>query len=453
MEGPIKQQEIDDLEILVREGTDRELKEFLRLVHPADIADLVEAVDEVGRKRIFSLIPQEVGADVLPEIEDHVFDEVIESVPRDRLVEFVEEMDTDDAADILAELPRHERRLILAHIDASDSEDIRRLLGYREDSAGGLMQTEMVAVVENATIREAIEEIRAQREEVEHVHYVFVVDDEKKLKGILDLRDLLLGDPERRVGEIMETDLIRATVEMDQEEVAALFMKYNLISLPVVDDRGRLVGRIWFDDVMDAYEDEVDEDFLLMAGAGEEELEEQSVLGSVQARLPWLTITWVGGIATAIIMGYFTRTMENLIVLAAFIPIVMAMGGNVGNQSATIMVRGIATGRIDYRKISRFFIGQVLVGLILGLIIGAATAMFVQFQHSALSLSMVIGIAMIAVMSFAAFAGAMLPAFFKRIGIDPAIATAPIIATTCDIMGIIIYFSLATVLMKWQGWG
>lgn len=438
---------MDDLEVLVKEGTDEELEDFLTLLHPADIADLVEQVGEASRKRIFSLIPERVGADVLPEIEDRVLDEVIEAVTDERMVEFVDEMDTDDAADILAELPSQQARQILARIDAPDSDDIRKLLAYSEDTAGGLMQTELIAVMDDATIGETIEEIRKQKDEVEHFHYVFVVDEAKRLQGVLDLKDLLLAQSGQRVSEVMSADVIKTDVEMDQEEVSSLFMKYDLVSLPVVDDGGRLVGRIMVDDVMDAMEDEADEDFLLMAGAGEEELEEESVLKSVQARLPWLAITWTGGIATALIMGHFANTMENMILLASFIPIVMAMGGNVGTQSATIMVRGIATGKIDYRKITRFFFGQVLVGALLGIIIGTATAVFVQFKYSALNFSAIIGIAMISVMGFSAFVGTFLPVFFKRMNIDPAIATAPIIATFCDLMGIIIYLSLANILI------
>ncbi len=448
MEGHLNTEEIDDLDLLFKHGTDEELSDFLRLLHPADIADLVEQLDHDGRTRVFSLMPGPVGAKVLPEVEDHLFGEVLESVPPERMAEFIDRMPTDDAADVLAELPRYERRRILARIDSSDSEVIRSLMEYGEETAGGLMQTELVAVVEDATVQETIDEIRNQKDEVEDLHFVFVVDNDKKLKGVLDLKELLLSDADRRVSEIMETEVIKCSADMDQEEVGLLFMKYNLVTIPVVDEHEHLVGRIWFDDVMDALEDEVDEDFLLMAGAGEEELEELSVLKSVTARLPWLTITWIGGIATAILMGHFTRTMEKMIILATFIPIIMAMGGNVGTQSATIMVRGIATEKIDYRRISRFFAGQLMIGLILGVIIGLATATFVQLKHSAIELSTVIGAAMVGVMSFSAFVGTALPAIFKRAGVDPAIATAPIIATSCDILGIFIYFTLASALMS-----
>jgi len=450
MDTQTTQNETDDLSLILATSTDEELQEFLRLLHPADIADLVEQVEEESRKRIFSLIPDRIAADVLPEIDDQVFDEVMESVPPDKLADFVEEMDTDDAADFLAELPRYQRRGILARIDSSDSKEIRRLMQYGEDTAGGIMQTEMIAVLEDATVAETIEEIRERKEEVENVYFVFVVDSEKNLKGGLDVRDLLISDLDQRVSDIMETDIITTTPETDQEEVAALILKYNMVSVPVVDKGGKLIGRIWFDDVMDVIEDEVDEDFLLMAGAGEEELDELSVYKSVKGRLPWLGITWVGGIITAIIMGHYAETMENLIVLAAFIPIVMAMGGNVGTQSATIVVRGLATGRIDYNRISKFFLGQVAVGVILGVFIGLATGAFVRIHHSAMGLAFIIGVAMVAVMGFAAFIGTAMPAVFKRMGVDPAIATAPIISTFCDILGILIYLSLANLLMAWQ---
>ncbi len=448
MDKETRYDEIDDIQLIVKRGSDKELQDFLRVVHPADIADLVEQVDDVGRRRIFSLIPDHIGADVLPEIEEHVFDEVIESVSDDRMVEFVEEMETDDAADILAELPKEDQRRILARIDKSDSEEIQLLMDYDEETAGGLMQTELIAVQNDATVEETIEEIRKQKDETDNFHYVFVVDENNRLEGVLDIRDLLLSPADQKVSGIMDPEVIATKVDTDQEEVSSMFLKYNLISLPVVDNQNRLIGRIWFDDIMDVMEDEADEDFLLMAGAGEEELEEFSVVKGVQARLPWLAITWVGGIGTALIMGHFTSTMENLVLLAAFIPIVMAMGGNVGTQAATIVVRGIATGKIDYKGISSFFVAQIAIGIVLGIIIGAATAGFVQFHYSVLELSIVIGVAMVSVMGFAALLGTALPSFFHRIGVDPAIATAPIIATACDIVGIFIYLSLANLLLS-----
>ena len=437
MDPDIKYDENDDIQLIVKSGSDQELQDFLSVIHPADIADLIEQVDDEGRRRIFKIIPDYVGADVLPEIEEHVFDEVIESVSSDRMVEFVEEMETDDAADFLAELPREDRRRILARINKSDSEELRTLMNYDEDTAGGLMQTELIAVLKDATVEETIEEIRKQRDEIDNFHHVFVVDENNLLEGVLDIRDLLLSQPDEKVSNIMDPDVTSTRVDTDQEEISLLFIKYNLISIPVVDEKNHLVGRIWFDDIMDVMEDEADEDFLLMAGAGEEELEELSVIKGVQARLPWLAITWVGGIGTSLIMSHFSSTMENLVLLAAFIPIVMAMGGNVGTQSATILVRGIATGKIDYKGISKFFVGQIAIGVLLGIIIGTATASFVQFRYSSIELSMVIGIAMISVMGFAALVGTALPSFFHRIGVDPAIATAPIISTTCDILGIL----------------
>ncbi len=440
--------ETNDLEFLVREGSDEELKGFLRLLHPADIADLVEQVDEEGRNRIFSFLSDKVAAEVLPEIQDHVMGEVLESLPDERLADFVPEMDSDDAADILAELPTSQQRMILARIEPGDSEELRRLMGYQPDTAGGLMQTELIAVVEDATVGEVIDEIRKDKDEVDRLHFVFVVDEHKRLHGVLDLLELILADNDRPVSELMNPDVISVKVDTDQEEVVSLIMKYNLVSIPVVDDQDRLLGRIWVDDVMDAWEEEVDEDFLLMAGAGEEELEDLSVRKSVVARLPWLIITWIGGITSALILGHFGETMaEAMVALAAFIPIIMAMGGNVGTQSATIIVRGIATGKVDYGGLAHFFFGQLAIGFLLGTLIGALTAAFAHMRPSTYEYSLIIGVAMAAVISFSALVGAFLPMFFKKIGVDPAIATAPIISMTCDIVGILIYLSLASFLI------
>jgi magnesium transporter len=265
---------------------------------------------------------------------------------------------------------------------------------------------------------------------------------------VLDLQDLILAENDRKVSELMSPEVISVKVDTDQEEVVSMIMKYSLISIPVVDDQDRLLGRIWVDDVMDALEDEVDEDFLLMAGAGEGELEDLSVRRSVVARLPWLIITWIGGITAALIMGHFGKTMsEAMVVLSTFIPIIMAMGGNVGTQSATIIVRGIATGRVDYGGLAHFFFGQLGIGFLLGALIGALTAAFAHMRPSTYDYSLIIGMAMASVISFSALVGAFLPMFFKKIGVDPAIATAPIISMTCDIVGILIYLTLASVFL------
>jgi len=440
--------ETDDLELLVREGSDEELKGFLRLLHPADIADLIEQVDEDGRTRIFSFLSDRVAAEVLPKIQDHYMGDVLEALPEERLADYVHEMDTDDAADILAELPSQQRRMVLAKIEPEDSEELRHLMGYQPDTAGGLMQTELIAVVEDATVGEVIDEIRKNRDEVDRLHFVFVVDEYKRLQGVLDLQDLILAENDRKVSELMSPEVISVKVDTDQEEVVSMIMKYSLISIPVVDDQDRLLGRIWVDDVMDALEDEVDEDFLLMAGAGEGELEDLSVRRSVVARLPWLIITWIGGITAALIMGHFGKTMsEAMVVLSTFIPIIMAMGGNVGTQSATIIVRGIATGRVDYGGLAHFFFGQLGIGFLLGALIGALTAAFAHMRPSTYEYSLIIGVAMASVISFSALVGAFLPMFFKKIGVDPAIATAPIISMTCDIVGILIYLTLASVFL------
>ncbi len=442
---------MDDLEQVLH-GSDEDVRDFLDILHPADLADLVERVDEEQKKRIFSLIPVKKASETLALIEEHHRDDVLDVLSDDHLVRIVDEMETDDVADLISELSPEKGAEILAKIDTEDSAAVKELLRYPEDSAGGIMQTELVSVRSGAKVEEAIEAIRKKRDEIADFHYVFVVDDLDHLVGILDLPRLILSEPGDKISQIMSPDVIKVDVNTDQEDVAKTFGKYDLVSVPVVDDQNRLVGRILVDDVMDVMEDEADEDFLLMAGAGEEELVERSVSRSVSARLPWLFITWIGEIIVGLIVGFYGETLQRLIILTTFIPVILAMGGNVGTQSSTIVVRGMATGRIEYHRIGQVVLKEVLVGLFLGLIIGVVLALFAQLRYNeflvnSMVLGLVVGVSICLVMTVAALVGTAMPMGFWRFGIDPAVATAPFISTSCDIMGTLIYLTFANMLM------
>jgi magnesium transporter len=443
--------ELDDLEKILQ-GHEEEVRDFLDILHPADVADLIERVDEEQKRRIFGFLPVKKASETLVLIEELHRDDVLDVLTEDYLARLLDEMETDDVTDLIAEFPPEKREKILASIDARDSAAIRRLLLYPEDSAGGLMQAELVSVRADSTVSEAIQAIREKRDEIQDFHFVFVVDEMNRLAGILDLPKLILAEAEDKVKDLMDTSVISVNVHTDQEEVAKTFIKYDLVSMPVVDDQNRLVGRILVDDVMDVIEDEVDEDFLLMAGAGEEELEERSIYKSVSARLPWLFITWIGEIITGLVIGFYGDTLQRLIILTTFIPVILAMGGNVGTQSSTIVVRGLATGRIEYGRIGRVVLKEILVGLFLGIIIGIVLAAFARFRYQSmvvntLALGGVVGVSICVVMTVAAFIGTSMPMAFRRFGIDPAVATAPFVSMSCDIFGTLIYLTFATMLM------
>jgi len=453
-----ERKDLDDLKQILRYGSDEELRDFLSLLHPADLADLIEQAEPEERDRIFRLLPPEKASRVLPEIEDWYRNEIIKRLSHNQIVEIVDEMPSDEAVDLVSELPPEEARRVLEEIEKEDSEKVRRLLRYPEESAGGIMQVELVSVRANATVSEVIEEIRKKREKVQDLHYVFVVDEDNRLVGVLDLSRLLLAEPDQRVSELMKTDVIKVRVDMDQEQVAEMFRRYNLFTLPVVDREGRLVGRITADDVFEVMADEADEDFLLMAGAGEAELEERNIFKSAWARLPWLTITFVGEMVTGAVIGFYHQLLQQLIVLTTFLPIIMAMGGNVGNQSATIVVRGLATGKIELHKVGKLILHQSLIGFLMGMIIGVVLVVFTQFRYkstiyastiyvSTIYVGLVVGLSICLVMTIAALVGTALPLIFKRFKVDPAIATAPFISTFCDALSTLIYLGMANLLL------
>ncbi len=386
--------------------------------------------------------PQTAG-DVISEIEDPYLEELVERLRIDDLSEIVSEMDSDDAADLLSELPERETRAILSRMDAEDGAEIDELMRYPEDSAGGIMQTELVALTPAKTVTEGIEEIRANAEEVSSIRNLYIVDDAEKLVGVVSLRELILAGPEVTLGSIMNEKIRKARVDMDQEEVADLFRRYDLISLPVEDLEGKLVGRVTVDDIVDVLDEEADEDFLKMAGSFEEEV--LSNFGdSVKARSPWLLATWIGMLLTSILISRFLDSYEKLVLFVPLLPLILGMGGNVGSQSATIVVRGIATGKLDARKMWQVAFKEMKVGLAMGLIYGALLGVYTLIMGKDSGLvALVMALTLVIQLTLAASSGVLLPITFHRMKIDPALATAPFITTIMDLAGATVYFSMA----------
>lgn len=445
-------EEKDDLELLVRDGSEKELKDFLALLHPADIADLMEILDEEGRNRVLSVLDPERAGEVLPEIEDPYLEEVLEDIKDEKLTEILHEMDSDDAADILSELPKEHADELIDELDEDDAEDVRELLAYPEDSAGGIMQAELVHVTQGVTVTEAIEVIRQMAKEVSHLHNLFIVDDEGRLIGVVPLRKLILAQPDEGVGKIMDPNVIKAHDYQDQEEVAAIFKKYDLVSMPVVDDSNELLGRITVDDIVDVMEEEADEDIIKMAGAGEEEILTRSSIRSAQARAPWLIASLVGELGVAAIIVSFQESVEHFLELIIFLPLINNMGGTVGNQSATIIVRGLATGRIDVRRIWSVAFKEMRVGFLMGLLYGLIIGLVAFVRdgvepsvYGHFGLGIIVGGAVCIAMFTAAAFGALVPLFFSKINVDPALATSPFIQTCMDILGTTVYFTIALI--------
>jgi len=436
---------------LVRKGQTEKLKELLNSLHPADVAEIIEGLDDEYVSNIFKLLYADVAADVVAELEDHALDRLLEGLNEERLVDIVNRMDPDDATDLMMRLPEETRDRILSRINREESEDVKELLQHDEDTAGGLMTTEFVVVNQNATVEEAISVIRKAVEEIGEFFYVYVVDDDGVLVGVLPLQRLLVTRSDRKVSEIMETDVVKVPEWMDQEEVANIARKYNFVAIPVVDKDGKLVGRVTFDDIADVIEEEATEDISKMAGTDEEEIGERSALRVAAIRLPWIAVSLVGGLTSASIIGAFRDTLGKLLSLAFFIPIITAMGGNVGVQSASITVRGIAIGELSYQRLWKRLLREVRVALIMGFICGTTVGAIASSWQENPMLGLVVGIAMFTAITVAATMGTLVPLLFQRLGADPAIATGPFVTMSNDITGIIIYFLIASLMFRWFG--
>ena len=423
------------------------LQLLLAEVHPADIAFLFPRFDRMSQNIIFDLLDKERGSDVLMELSDHTQEKVLKDISSAKLVELVDELESDEAADVLAALEPEVAEDLLAVLPDDRRQDIVHLLTYEEDTAGGIMSTELVSVRETQTVKGAIEQIRRMAEEIEDLYTVWVVDDSGVLRGNVSLKDLIIASPSTLVKSLVNHDYISVTVDTDQEEAARMMSRYDLVVLPVVDARGRLLGRITWDDAMEVLEEETSEDLGYMSGTGEEEPSTRSVFISSRQRLPWLIIGLIGGIIAAWVMSGFVDSLAALITLTFFIPVVTAMGGNVGIQASTIVVRGLATGEISFRDTGQRILKELGVALMNGLIVASLLAVINIIWRGVTQEVFVVSFALLVVILISALVGSTVPLLLKRMDVDPAVAMGPFITITNDIIGVMIYLSIATAIL------
>ena len=441
---------LEELDQLIEQGREFDIIKLISAFHPADIADLIDALDEEKKKKFFGLLQVETASDVIMEIDDISRELIVEDISQDKLTQIVDDMESDDATDLISELPQEQAQQILSDIDKEDSEEVQELLQYGEDTAGGIMQLELVAVGQDVTVKDAIEQIRSRAHEVEDLHNVFILDDDEKLVGVLPLRKLILASPDSPIAPIMDSATINVTPDVDQEEVAEIFRKYDIVSLPVVDPAGKLLGRIMVDDVVDVIEQEDSEDIMKMAGIPEEDLVYGSHIFAIsRARLPWLITNLFGGLLTGYLMWLFRIALHEILALVTFIPVITAMGGNIGIQSSSIMIRGFAVGRVDFNNLRRFLFNEIRIGLIMGIACGTLAGCAAVLWHKTPLLGPIVALAMVTGITVAAAMGTLIPAFFKKIRIDPAIASGPFVTTANDIVGIVIYLGIATLFLKY----
>ncbi|UCE06190.1 MAG: magnesium transporter [bacterium] len=436
---------VENISYLAQAKDEAMVRNMIVDLHPADLAEIIHHLSEEDSNYIFGLLDAEVASNVISQMDDISRDQIIDDLDEDRLSEIVDEMDSDDATDLVSDLPDDMAQKILERIDKEDSEEVIELLTHEEDTAGGIMAKEFVAVNLNSTVDQAIQEIRAKAEEVVDVYYVYVIDDNNTLVGIVSLKNLILARSNTKISEVMNRDVVSVDTAMDQEEVANLAKRYDLVAIPVVDDQGCLVGRITFDDVVDVMEEEASEDIQRMAGiTNEEEFRETSILRISQVRLPWLLVGFVGQLVCAFVLHYFEASINQIIATAFFIPIIMAMGGNAGIQSSTIMVRGMATGEIGLFDIRKRLFREIFVSILNGIICGVLLFVVVTFWLKQPRFGLLLASVLVFVILNASFIGAFIPVILKKVNIDPAIATGPFITTSNDVIGLIIYLGLIT---------
>ncbi|WP_294820728.1 magnesium transporter [uncultured Flavobacterium sp.] len=448
MEFKISKDFIAQIEQYISENREQELQNLLQDIHTADIAEIMEELDSSEASYIFHILDSERTAEILLEVDEEIREKIFKDLSPKEIAEELDEMSTDDAADIIAELPADMKEEVIQELtDDEHAKDIVDLLRYDEDTAGGLMAKELVRVNENWNVLTCVREMRVQAENVQRVHSIYVIDDEGRLKGRLSLKDLLVTSTKTPISEvyIKKVDFVKVTTP--DVEVARIMQKYDLEAIPVVDELGRLVGRITIDDIVDVIKEEADKDYQLAAGISQDVEADDSILDLTKARLPWLVLALLGGFVTVRVMGIFEPAMKHHGELFFFTPLIAAMAGNVGVQSSAIIVQGLANNVIMGSLWNRL-VKEVMLTLLNGSILAA---ILIAGSHFLLDVSYEVGltvsISLISVIVIASLLGTFVPILLNKFKIDPALATGPFITTSNDICGILIYFSIAKLIL------
>ena len=437
---------IEKVEHLIASQSDKELQNLLSEFHYADIAEILEEVNLEQALYVIKLLDSETTAVVLMELDEDDREKVLKNLSAKEIAEEIEELDTDDAADIIAELPEERQQNVISHIeDEEHKAEIKELLSYEEDSAGGLMAKELVKVYETWTVAGCLRRIRAQAEEVTRVHSIYVVNKQEQLVGRLSLKDLIVAKNEVKIADICKT-VDSVNVNEEAEEVAKLMQKYDLEAIPVVDHNKTLLGRITIDDIVDFIREEAEKDYQMAAGLVQDVDAEDSILDLTKARLPWLFLGLVGGIGAFLIMEGFQQAFNKYAVLFFFTPLIAAMAGNVGVQSSAIIVQGLANDDIK-GSINKRLLKEMFLALLNGVILALFLFVFVWISEGEINKALAISVSLIAVIVVAGLIGTFIPLFLDKRGIDPAIATGPFITTSNDIFGILIYFWIAKLIL------
>lgn len=437
------------LQVLLEQDNLRGAKALLVPVQPADIAEAIEGLPETMQAIAFRLLSKNEAIEVYENLDTGVQQNLIEDFKRQELIDIVDQMSPDDRAKLFDELPAKIVRRLLQQMSAQERQATALLLGYEAETAGRIMTPEYVALKENWTVEKALNHIRTQADLSETVYYLFVTNYARQLTGILSLRQLVVGKPDQSIGEIMTREVVSVQTGTDQEEVARIIQRYDFIAMPVVDTEERLVGIITVDDVLDILEEETTEDIYALGGvqSGGESYFQSNLLDVARKRVVWLSVLLVTNTVTAAVITSQEAVLQSVVALAAFIPLLIGSGGNVGAQSSTVVIRGLNTDELRVKDAFRVIKREAIAGAFLGLMLGIVVTIWAYFLQggdiSVLPVSLVVGISLVAISILASSAGAGLPFLFYSFGLDPALMSAPFITTIVDVLGVLIYLNLA----------
>ncbi len=438
---------VDNIEVLIEDEQQGMVLNLVAELHPADTAQLLQHLPAEASEKLFQWLPSEQSSAVLPELESAQRSDFLEDVTAGELVELLDQMDTDDAADVLADVDEDVVDRVVPQLE--DAEEVEALMGYADDTAGGLMETDFVAVLHDATVAQATEEVRRMAEDVDDPYVVYVLDEAERLIGLVPLKKLLLARANAIISDIADTEFAKVLPEVDQEEVAHLMDRYDLIAVPVVNHDGQLLGRITIDDIVDVIREEAEEDLQRISGITGDEEFSASVFTISRGRILWLLLGLCGAYASGLVIVGFEEALQVAPVLALFIPVVMAMAGNAGIQSSAIAVQGLASGTLWGGNIMRRLGKELSVALINGAILAVALGIIVVvsgFGDDTQRLAITAGIALLIVIVLATIIGATVPLALSRFKIDPALAMGPFIMVSNDILGLTVFFVVATLL-------
>ncbi len=437
---------LENLSNIIRNDDKEKAHSELADLHPADIAELYQNLNLEEAEYLFKLLDEEKAADVLMELDEDERLKLLDAMPVEEIAKQIDHLDTDDAVDLIQQLDEDERDEILSHIDdVEQAGDIIDLLKYDEDTAGGLMGTEMIVVNENWSMPECIKQMRLQAEDMDEIYYVYVVDNDYKLKGTFPLKKMLTHPSVSKIKHVMETDPVSVKADTPIDEVALDFEKYDLVAMPVVDSIGRLLGRITVDDVMDQVREASERDYQLASGISSDVDADDTVIAQTKARIPWLLVGIASGLLASVILGSFETQLQAVTALALFIPIIGGTGGNVGVQASAIVVQGLANGSLDIKNFASQLGKETLIGLLNATIMSAVVLVYnLIMMPGEFAVTISVAVSLFAVVMFASILGTVVPLTLEKLHINPALATGPFIQISNDIVGIIIYVQIAT---------